>query len=168
MVPWSGYPVDTLAAEVHKEVAREMARESIVLLKNDRNTLPLSRELKRVAVIGPNADNVDVQNGNYNGTPVEPVSVLEGIRAKLGEDAEIRYSLGCQHHSGLPYLTPVPPEVLYTSGDMAENGLKTSFYPNLDGQGTPVLQRTDRHIDYYWWDGVPPVDGLTDDNYSVD
>jgi len=168
MVPWSAYPVDTLASEIHKEVALEMARKSMVLLKNDRNTLPLSKELKRVAVIGPNADNVDVQNGNYNGTPVGPVSVLEGIRAKLGEDAEVRYELGCQHHSGLPYLTAVPPEVLYTTGDMTEHGLNTSFYPNLDGEGTPVLQRTDRQIDYYWWDGEPPVDGLTDDDYSVE
>ena len=68
MVPWSGIPVDTLAVESHKEVAREMARKSIVLLKNERNTLPMDKEMKRVAVIGPNAHNVDVQMGNYNGT----------------------------------------------------------------------------------------------------
>ena len=168
MLPWSAYPVDTLAAEPHKEVAREMARKSMVLLKNDRNTLPISKELKRVAVIGPNAHNVDVQNGNYNGTPVAPVSVLDGIRAKLGPDAEVRYAQGSPHHSGLPYLSAIPSEVLFTSAEMDEQGLKASFFPNLTSEGTAVLQRTDANIDYYWWDGEPPVDGLTDDDYSVE
>lgn len=168
MVPWSAYPVDTLAAETHKEVAWEMARKSMVLLKNDRNTLPISKEVKRVAVIGPNAHNVDVQNGNYNGTPVEPVSVLEGIRAKLGEDAELRYAQGCPHHSGLPYLSTIPSEYLFTSLEMEEQGLRASFYPNLEAEGAPVFQRTDTNIDFYCWDGEAPVEGLSDDDYSVE
>ncbi|MDF1574270.1 MAG: glycoside hydrolase family 3 C-terminal domain-containing protein [Bacteroidales bacterium] len=167
MLPWSSIPVDTLAAEAHKEIAREMARKSMVLLKNDRNTLPLSKELKRVAVIGPNAHNVDVQNGNYNGTPVAPVSVLDGIRAKLGAAAEVRYAQGCPHHSALPYLTAVPPENLFTSEEMHENGMKAAFYPDLNLLGPPLLERTDEQVDFYWWDGEPPVEGLTDDNYTV-
>ncbi len=167
MVPWSGIPVDTLASEPHREVAREMARKSMVLLKNEQNTLPLGKELKRVAVIGPNAHNVDVQNGNYNGTPVAPVSVLDGITAKLGTEAEVRYALGCPHHSGLPYLSPVPPEFLFSDEEQSMPGLQASFYPDLDGDLAPVLQRSDEQIDFYWWDGEPPADGLTDDQYSV-
>jgi len=167
LVPWSDIPVDTLASESHKNVAREMARKSIVLLKNENQTLPLSKELKRVAVIGPNAHNVDVQNGNYNGTPVEPVSVLDGIRAKLGADAEVRYAQGSPHHSGLPYLSPVPAGVLFADEEQSVPGLEASYFPNLDGEGTPVLQRLDEQIDVYWWDGEPPVEGLTDDQYSV-
>ncbi len=168
MVPWSGIPVDTLASEPHKEVAREMARKSMVLLKNEQNTLPLGKELKRVAVIGPNAHNVDVQNGNYNGTPVAPVSVLDGITAKLGTEAEVRYALGCPHHSGLPYLSPVPSEFLFSDEEQSMPGLQASFYPDLEGDLTPVLQRSDEQIDFYWWDGEPPADGLTDDQYSVE
>jgi beta-glucosidase len=168
MVPWSGFPVDTLAAAPHREVALEMARESMVLLKNERNQLPVSKDLKRVAVIGPNADNVDVQYGNYNGTPVEPVSVLEGIRAKLGGDAEVRYALGCPHHSELPYLSAVPSDRLFTTRELDVQGVKASYYPNLEGVGTPLLQRTEANIDNYWWDGEPPVEGLTDDNYAVE
>jgi len=168
MVPWASYPADTLAVEAHKEVAREMARKSMVLLKNDGHTLPISKTVKRIAVIGPNADNVDVQMGNYNGTPVEPVSVLDGIKAKLGEDAEVRYAQGCAHHSGMPYLSPVPSEFLFTGEELEENGLNTAFYPNLDGEGVPLLQRTDSLIDVHWWDGEPPVEGLSDDNYSVE
>jgi beta-glucosidase len=119
-------------------------------------------------VIGPNANNVDEQNGNYNGTPVNPVSVLEGIRAKLGEDAELRYAQGCPHHSGLPYLSAIPSAYLFTAADMEEQGLRASFYPNLDGVGAPVLQRTDASIDFYWWDGEAPAEGLADDDYSVE
>jgi beta-glucosidase len=168
MVPWSTYPVDTLAVEAHKDVAREMARKSMVLLKNEKNTLPISKELKRVAVIGPNAHNVDVQMGNYNGTPVEPLSVLDGIRSKLGGDAEVRYAQGSPHHSGLPYLSSVPSEFLFTDQEQTIAGLQSSFFPNLSGEGPPVLQRSDEQIDFYWWDGEPPVEGLTDDNYAVE
>ena len=143
MVPWSTYPVDTLAVVAHKDVAREIARKSMVLLKNENNTLPISKELKRVAVIGPNAHNVDVQMGNYNGTPVEPLSVLDGIRAKLGGDAEVRYAQGSPHNSGLPYLSAVPPGFLFTDQEQTIAGLQSSFFPNLSGEGPPVLQRSD-------------------------
>ena len=168
LVPWSGYPVDTIASAVHKEVAREMARESIVLLKNEHQALPLSKQLERVAVIGPNADNVYVQMGNYNGTPVNPVSVLEGIRAKLGPDAEVRYAQGCPHHSGLPYLTAIPSACLFTTPEMEAHGLEAAFYPNLDCTGEPVFRRVDSLVDFHWWDGEPPVAGLTDDDYAVE
>jgi beta-glucosidase len=168
LVPWTDIPVDTVASEDHKRVAGEMARKSIVLLKNKGQNLPLDKEVKRVAVIGPNAHNVDVQNGNYNGTPVAPVSVLDGIRAKLGEGAELRYALGCKHHSGLPYLSPVPAEFLFSDEEQSTMGLESSFFPNLEAMGTPVLQRRDEQIDYYWWDGEPPAEGLSDDQYSVE
>jgi len=168
MVPWSAFPVDTLAASAHIEVAREMARKSMVLLKNEGQILPISKEVKRVAVIGPNAHNVDVQMGNYNGTPLGPVSVLDGIRAKLGGDTEVRYAQGSPHHSGLPYLSAVPSEFLFVDEEQTITGLNTSFFPNLNGEGAPLLQRTDSLIDFYWWDGQPPVEGLTDDNYAVE
>ncbi len=167
MVPWSDLSLDLVAGEIHKEVAREMARKSMVLLKNEKNTLPMSREVKRVAVIGPNANNVYVQNGNYNGTPVGPVSVFEGIKEKLGEEAEVRYALGSPHHEGLPFLVTVPSEVLFTDPDQTIQGLNAAYFTNLEGAGDPLLERTDATLDFYWWDGQPPVEGLTDDNYSV-
>ena len=168
MVPWSGLPLDQVAGKNHKEVAREMARKSMVLLKNERNTLPINKDVKRVAVIGPNAHNVYVQNGNYNGTPVGPVSVYDGIREKLGENAEVRYALGSSHHEGLPYLVPIPSEVLFSDPDQSSQGLNAAYFNNLEGEGDPVLERTEAMLDNYWWDGQPPVEGLTDDSYSVE
>jgi beta-glucosidase len=167
MVLWSEIPLEVVASEPHKSVAHEMARKSIVLLKNENEALPLSKELGKVAVIGPNAHNFDVQNGNYNGTPVDPVTVYEGIKSKLGEEAEVRYALGSPHHEGLPYLIPIPPDVLYSDPDLSRQGLNTSYFSNLDGNGEAVSIQTDSMVDYYWWDGEPPMEGLTDDNYSV-
>jgi len=167
MVPWSGLPLQLVAGDSHKELARRMARKSIVLLKNDNSSLPISREVDKVAVIGPNAHNVYVQNGNYHGIPVHPVSVYEGIKNKLGENAEVRYALGCPHHEALPYLIPVPAEVLFRDKDQSQQGLNLAFFDNLESAGDPVLEKIDSQVDSYWWDGDIPVEGLSDDNYSA-
>ncbi len=167
-IPWSNISIDTVASETHKQVAREMALKSMVLLKNEKQTLPITKEVKKVAVIGPNAHNVYVQNGNYNGSPVNPVSVYDGIRAKLGNGAEVRYAQGSKHHEGLPYLVPVPADVLFADHEKTREGLKVSYFSNLTGKGEPQHESIDPVVDYYWWDGEPPVAGLTDDDYSVE
>ena len=68
-----------------------MAQQSIVLLKNENNTLPLSKKIKKIAVIGPNADNSISVLGNYNGIPSVIVTALQGIKDKLGKDVEVIY-----------------------------------------------------------------------------
>ncbi len=167
MLPWSALPLDEVAGEAHKKVALEMARKTMVLLKNEGQNLPLSKDLTKVAVIGPNADNVDVQYGNYNGSPVNPVSVLDGIKDKLGEQAEVKFALGTPHHDGLPYLVSIPEGIFFTDADGSKPGLSTSFYANLETKGEAVRKRTDATVDYYWWDGTPPLEDLEDDSYSV-
>jgi len=67
----------------HREVALQMAKESLVLLKNSGNVLPLKKTPSVIAVIGPNADDLDALVGNYNGTPSRPVTILAGIRARF-------------------------------------------------------------------------------------
>lgn len=167
MLPWASLSLDDVAGEAHKKVAADMSRKTMVLLKNDGRNLPMSKTLSKVAVIGPNADNVDVQYGNYNGSPVNPVSVLDGIRNKLGEQAEVKFALGTPHHDGLPYLESIPEGLFFTDSEGNQPGLTANFYSNLEAIGEPVLKRTDATVDYYWWDGTPPVEGLEDDNYSV-
>ncbi len=167
MVPWTGYPIDTVACDRHRGVALEMARKSIVLLKNEQGALPLSRSMERMAVIGPNADNVDAQYANYNGTAVDPVSVLEGIRSRLDGIAEVRYAQGSRHHEGMPFLVPVPGEVLFSGADGSESGLEGAYFGNLEASGTPLHTRVDPEVDVYWWDGLPPLEQLVDDHYSV-
>jgi len=168
MVPWSDTPYEAVSSPEHSRVALEMARKSMVLLKNENGALPLSKDLKKVAVIGPNADNVITQYGNYNGFPVNPVSVYQGIKTRLGESAEVRYALGSPHHQEMPYPFTVPAEVLYVDAGLSEQGITGKYYPNLECEGEPVAERTDPLIDVYWWDGEPPVEGLTNDAYCVE
>jgi beta-glucosidase len=80
----------------HQQVALRAARESIVLLKNASNTLPLSKQVKSIAVIGPNADNNSLNQYRYGPSAVDGVTVLEGIRQVLGSNVRINYARGCE------------------------------------------------------------------------
>jgi len=89
IVPYSAIDSTALEKKEHKDLALKMAQQSVVLLKND-GLLPLKKEnLKKIAVVGPNADNVEVQLGNYNGHPSKVITLLEGIREEVGGDIEI-------------------------------------------------------------------------------
>jgi|GEM_PF-184594 beta-glucosidase len=92
MVPYSKISVDALESQPHKDLALKLARESIVLLKNENHTLPLSKKLKKVAILGPNADNRETPLANYNGFPSELTTPLQGIKAKLGKETQIYYA----------------------------------------------------------------------------
>ncbi|MBU6411315.1 MAG: glycoside hydrolase family 3 C-terminal domain-containing protein, partial [Verrucomicrobia bacterium] len=95
LVPWSKIGMDQNDTPAHEALALKVAEESIVLLKNN-GLLPLGRaKIKRIAVIGPNADSVPVLVGNYNGTPARPVTLLAGIRAVAGPGIEVTYAPGC-------------------------------------------------------------------------
>jgi beta-glucosidase len=95
-VPYSQIPLSIVDSPEHRELALEVARQSLVLLKNEGGLLPLdSGALRSIAVIGPNADETLVLTGNYMGTPAEPVSVLAGIRALAPAGTDVRYARGC-------------------------------------------------------------------------
>ncbi len=88
-------PISVVDCPRHRALAVQAARESIVLLKNENQCLPLRKDLRRIAVIGPNADDPEVLLGNYNGTPSASVTPLAGIRSKVGTAAQIDYLRGC-------------------------------------------------------------------------
>jgi len=93
--PYHNIGFDTLECNEHKTHALKMARESMVLLKNKNQLLPLSKKVKKIAVLGPNADDEKVQLGNYNGVPSEIITPLKGIRSAV--DAEIIYAKATDH-----------------------------------------------------------------------
>jgi beta-glucosidase len=93
MVPWTQIPYDVNDSPKHRRLALKAARESLVLLKND-DLLPLSKDLGTVAVIGPYAEDRTSQRGNYNGTPLEETTVLEGIRKAVGKGTKVLYAAG--------------------------------------------------------------------------
>ena len=96
MVPYAQIPIDLNDCPEHRALALESARQSVVLLKNEGSLLPLPKDLKGVAVIGPNADDVDVLLGNYNGTPSEAVTPVDGIGRAVSEKTEVICAKGCE------------------------------------------------------------------------
>jgi beta-glucosidase len=105
-VSWNRIPYSEVDSKDHRQLALESARNSIVLLKNANNTLPLKKDLKTIAVIGPNADDSALLLGNYNGTPSFTITPLAGIRNKLGPTARVLYTKGCELVTGLPHSVP--------------------------------------------------------------
>ena len=83
LVSWTRIPMSVVNCEAHQQLALEMARKSLVLLKNDKNTLPLPKKADGILVMGPNADNESMQWGNYNGTPYNTITLLQGLEAAL-------------------------------------------------------------------------------------
>ena len=100
MSPWKDLGPEVISSEEHHRLAVEAARESLVLLKND-GILPLSKDIRRIAVVGPNADDVELMNGNYGGTPVDAhkQSILAGIRAAF-PNTEVLYDKACELTGG--------------------------------------------------------------------
>ena len=117
MVKYANIPYTVVDNREHKVMALEAAQKSIVLLKNENNTLPLKKDLKTLAVIGPNADQWLMLLGNYNGVPADPITPLRGIREKL-KDTKVLYAQGCELADGMPTYKTIPAEVLFNGTKM--------------------------------------------------
>ena len=94
IVPWANIPMSVVNNEEHRKLALDMALESMTLLQNNNAVLPLKKTAKKIAVIGPNADNEPMLWGNYNGTPVRTISILNGIKSKLPANSVV-YDKAC-------------------------------------------------------------------------
>ena len=163
-VEYAQIPYDVVTSQEHLDLALQTSRESIVLLKNENNTLPLDDNINSIAVIGPNADDNQVMLGNYHGTPTHMTTVLAGISEKL-PDAEINFAKGTHWVDGFPILDPVPSSAL-TNEQGDEKGLYGQYYDNQNWEGEPVQSRVDPNIDFFWT-GVSPLTGAIADTFSI-
>jgi beta-glucosidase len=155
-VPYAQIPYEIIDSPGHRELALQAARQSIVLLKNDGGLLPLRKNLEAIAVIGPNADNLQALLGNYNGTPARAVTLLEGIHRKISPATKIYYAQGCGLADGVPPLEVIPPVHLRpASANANEKGLTAAYYDNPRFEGEPMLCQVDRVIDFIWKDTTP-------------
>ena len=107
-VPYAGIPYEVNDSPAHRALALQAAQKSIVLLKNEGGLLPLPKDLASIAVIGPNADDLAVLLGNYNGTPSQAVTPLEGIRRTVSPTTAVYTAPGCDIAAGVPALEPIP------------------------------------------------------------
>ena len=124
----------------HRALSLRAAHESIVLLKNSNSTLPIKKEVKRIAVIGPNADNDLILLGNYNGTPSKFVTPLQGIKNRSGNAVEMTYEAGCDVVDAEGIVNNLSSDVASVNG---EPGLKVELFKNGELSGDPFLARRD-------------------------
>lgn len=161
-VKWANIPYDVVASDKHYALSEKAAMESMVLLKNDNKLLPLQKNLKSIAVIGPNAATGRVLLGNYHGTPHNSITPLKAIREKL-PDATVYYAKGSAIATGWPLLQTIPASVLRNG---AQQGLKGAYFSNQNWEGNASFVRNDATIDFVWMP-EKPVEGLTSDAFSV-
>jgi beta-glucosidase len=134
----------------HRALARQAARESIVLLRNERGVLPLGSKPKSIAVIGEDA--AEARFGGYSGVPSRAVSILDGIRARAGKGSIVRYARGPGRLS---------PEFVVVPGDF-----RGEYFDNPTLSGAPKLTRSDSKIDFGWSFNSPGRD-IPNDWYSI-
>jgi len=170
--PYTDIPYSVVSSSEHKQKSLEIARESIVLLKNDhyahseKPLLPFSDDIKKLAVIGPNADDDWVMLGNYYGTPDEIVTPLKGIKKKaFGRDIDVLYAQGCDIAEGWDSLEIIPSENLVPSKGSG-SGLYGAYFGNEDFKGSPPKSRVDKVINFRWKDNTP-VTGKMAEPFSV-
>ena len=138
----------------HLDLSLQTARESIVLLKNAADMLPLAKDLRSIAVIGPNADDLTNQCGVWtkdpNGYTSRMVTVLQGIKNAVSPGTEVNYAEGCNVVFDTHSVTDVPVE---TAG--AQAGWQAEYFNNKNLEGPPALVRVDKKLDFDWADGSP-------------
>ena len=153
-VSFAAIPIGANHSQSHRELALRAAREAIVLLKND-GVLPLAANAGSIAVIGPSATSLIALEGNYKGTPTEPVLPLDGMERLFGA-GRITYAQGAPFVDHI--ALPVPRTVF-------GKGLKAEFFSGSRFEG-PVLTRTDRQIDFDW-NAAAPAPGVTPNEFSA-
>jgi len=163
MVSYTQIPYEKNDCAEHRQLSVRAALESIVLLKNEKELLPLKKDLKKIAVIGPTADDLLVLLGNYYGTPSEYVTPLKGIQNKVAGKTEVVYEQGCNLVDKGPLYIMVPTEVLSIDG---KPGLKAEYFKNSMLEGEPLLTRIDPWVNSNW-DRSEKVPGLGRTLFSI-
>jgi beta-glucosidase len=161
LVPFAQIPYSVVCSPKHYQLSLKAAQESMVLLKNDNNALPLSKTLKNIAVIGPNANAKQSILGNYHGTSKNNITPLMGIRSKL-PNANVIYAKGSDIAEGWPLLTPIPTAFLSNDG---KPGLLGEYFANAKWEGEAAIARMDKEIDFIWLQR--PIAELATDTFTV-
>ena len=136
MNPWTALPESTIASPEHKQLALDMARKSIVLLKNN-GVLPLATETTNVVVMGPNANDSVMMWGNYAGYPTHTITALDGIRHYV---PQARYIPGCALTRNEVYESRFG----LLKDPLGNSGMQITYWNNTEMQGTPVTVQNTR------------------------
>lgn len=163
-VPYANIPLSENDSSAHRQVAREAGREAIVLLKNEGGILPLSRSVRKIAIIGPSAADPVAVLGNYNGISSRQVTPLEGIESQFPA-AQVRYALGANYTASTHALVP---RAFLTPPDGKGTGLLVEYFNDPDLQDQPKLRRVEPR-GYFDMDMEDPavVSAVGHTNFSI-
>ena len=171
MVKYSKIPVEEIDSKEHRELSLRTAEESIVLLKNDNNILPLNKNVKKIAVIGPTADSYQMLLGNYNGTPSKYVTPLEGIKNKVGNKTKVTYEIGCNLVEEGTVIHNLSSEILSAEAGHLDagwrSGLKAEYFRNKELKGEPFYTRIDPIDNANWIYGTRIPNLWIEPEYSI-
>jgi beta-glucosidase len=162
-VSYSAIPFSMVNAPAHRALALAAANESIVLLKNDNNILPLRSGIHTIAVVGPNAASLSALEGNYNAVPKDPVMPVDGIVAQF-KSAKVLYAQGSPYADGM--TLPIPRTFFHPAPGSLAEGLKAEYFANDNFDAQPVLTRVDKQIDFDW-NSASPTPGAPADRFAV-
>jgi len=159
--PRTTSPIDAVAGGT---AAREIAQRAAVLLKNDRNALPLDpTALRSIAVLGPYAGAAHTGGGGSSRVlPIYKVDPVDGIKSRVGPGVEVRYAQGVS--AGGP--PPVPTAALNPPGQPTQNGLLGEYFPNRNFEGAPQVTRIDENVAFNFGSGEPAPE-LPVNNFSI-
>ena len=164
---FDGYQYDStkVNTDKHKQVALNIAKDGIVLLKNENSILPLDlNKIKSIAVIGPNSK-VAITGGGGSSmvVPFKSVSPLEALQNKIGDKVKINFTQGSMIDGD---TNPIDPRLLFTNRDEKENGFKSEYFTNMNLEGEPARLNIDKSISFMWND-KGPFEDFQKDNFSV-
>ena len=137
LTPWKDIPYSIVASKEHAKQALDVARKSMVLLKND-GVLPLKPgSVKKIAVLGPNAADSTMMLGNYNGDPTHVVTILDGIKAAY-PNAEVTYERGCDLVEGFVAVPRAPRAGMNMAAQRQQGGQGAQSQGNTEWMGIPA------------------------------
>ena len=152
---------------INRKIAYETSLASIVLLKNEKDFLPLNKnKLRTIAVIGPNAAEPRTGGGGSSEVnDISPVTILDGLKNRLPANVKINFAKGVSLDSEIK-IVPIKSSNLFTDTTGKKNGLNGEYFNNIDLRGTPVLSRIDETINFTWDENGPGF-GVEKNRYSV-
>jgi beta-glucosidase len=161
MVKYNQLSMEENDSQEHRQLSIRAARESIVLLKNENNVLPLKKNLKRITVIGPTADSYTMLLGNYNGTPSKYVTPLQGIKNKMVGTADVVYEQGCDLVEENTVVSNIPPDVFSYN---TQPGLYTEYFKDKDLKSKPFFSRVNllNNTNWFYSSRQPSFEGTSE------
>ncbi|WP_316783905.1 glycoside hydrolase family 3 C-terminal domain-containing protein [Pedobacter frigiditerrae] len=164
LVKYAQTPASILESPAHKAHALKMAQQSMVLLKNENNTLPLRKDLKKIVVLGPNAANAVSILGNYNGNPTELTTILDGIKRKVSKNTQVVYEKAINFtNANMLVFQDVESQYSFDG----KQGFKAEYFSNIALNGTPIAVRQEAKINHFWQEGENVIGNLAANDFSA-